>query len=81
MAFRPKDQIDMMIVQKYASEKMDNNSYSALVNPNEMMTAMKDYAEVQRNFMAMNNNLKELCQAVSSKAVFYKASRLPKASA
>ena len=77
MAFRPKDQIDMMIVQKYASEKMDNCTYTALVNPNEMMVAMKDFAEVQRNFMILNNQIKDLCQNVNSKAAMYKASKLP----
>ena len=81
MAFRPKDQIDMMIVQKYASEKMDNCTYTALVNPNEMMVAMRDYAEVQRNFMTLNNQLKNLCQTVSSKAASYRASRMPQARA
>lgn len=77
MAFRPKDQIDMMIVQKYASEKMDNCTYTALVNPNEMMGAMKDFAQVQRNFMDLNNQLKNLCQNVNSKAAMYKASKMP----
>ena len=43
----------------------------------EMMGAMKDYAEVQRNCMILNNQLKSFCQAVSSKAAAYKASRLP----
>ena len=81
MAFRPKDKIDMMIVQKYASEKMDNCTYTALVNPNEMMVAMRDYAEVQRNFMVLNNKLKDLCQNVSSKAVAYRASRMPQTGA
>ena len=78
MAFRPKDQIDMMIVQKYASEKMDSCTYTgALINPNDMMCAMRDYAEVQRNFMVLNNKLKDLCHNVSSKAAAYKASRIP----
>ena len=81
MAFRPKDKIDMMIVQKYASEKMDNCTYTALVNPNEMMVAMRDYAEVQRNFMVLNNQLKNFCQTVSSKAAAYRASRMPQANA
>ena len=58
MAFRPKDQIDMMLVQKYANEKADNCQYAVLVNPNEMMVAMRDYSEVQRNFMTLNNKLK-----------------------
>ena len=77
MAFRPKDQIDMMIIQKYASEKMDNSTYTAIVNPNEMMGAMKDYAELQRNFAELNNQLKSFCQTVNSKAASYRASRLP----
>ena len=79
MGFRPKDQIDMMLVQKYANEKADNAQYSVLVNPNEMMVAMRDYSEMQRNFMTLNNKLKTLCQNVNSKAAAYKPSRLPKA--
>lgn len=76
MAFRPKDQIDMLIIKKYASEKMDNCSYTALIDPNEMMMAMKDYAEVQRNFMSLNNKLKDFCQNVNSKVAKYKASKM-----
>ena len=67
----------MMLVQKYANEKADNCQISALVNPNEMMVAMRDYSEMQRNFMTMNAKLKTLCQNVSSKAAAYKPSRLP----
>ena len=77
MSFRPKDQIDMMLVQKYANEKADNAQYSVLVNPNEMMVAMRDYSEMQRNFMTLNSKLKSLCQNVNSKAAAYKPSRLP----
>lgn len=77
MAFRPKDQIDRMLVQKYANEKADNCQYVALVNPNEMMVAMRDYSEMQRNFFTLNNKLKNLCNAVNSKAAAYKPSRLP----
>ena len=77
MAFKPKDQIDMMLVQKYANEKADNASFNVLVNPNEMMVAMRDYSEVQRNFFHLNNKLKDLCKDVNSKAAAYKASRLP----
>ena len=77
MAFRPKDQIDMMLVQKYATEKADNAQLNALVNPNEMMSAMKDFSSVQRNFFQLSSKLKTLCKDVNSKAAAYKASRLP----
>lgn len=77
MAFKPKDQIDMMLVQKYANEKADNAQFNVLVNPNEMMVAMRDYSSVQRNFFELNNKLKSLCKNVNSKAASYKASRLP----
>ena len=78
MAFKPKDQIDMMLVQKYANEKADNAQFNVLVNPNEMMVAMRDYSEIQRNFFQLNAKLKSLCQDVNSKAAKYKASRMPK---
>ena len=81
MAFKPKDQIDMMLVQKYANEKADNSEFNVLVNPNEMMVAMRDYSTVQRNFFELNNKLKSLCKDVNSKAAKYKASRLPQAQA
>ena len=81
MAFKPKDQIDMMLVQKYANEKADNATYSVLVNPEEMMVAMRDYSETQRNFFQLSNKLKNLCKNVNSKAAAYKASRLPQAQA
>ena len=79
MGFRPKDQIDMMLIQKYAEEKADNCQFNVLINPNEMMIAMKDYSEVQRNFMTLNSKLKTLCQNVNAKAVNYRASHLPQA--
>lgn len=77
MGFRPKDQIDMMLIQKYAEEKADNSQLNVLVNPNEMMMAMKDYSEVQRNFFELSGRLKTLCHNVNAKAATYKASRLP----
>ena len=77
MGFRPKDQIDMMLIQKYAEEKADNSQLNVLVNPNEMMMAMRDYSEVQRNFVELSGRLKNLCQNVNAKAATYKASRLP----
>lgn len=77
MGFRPKDQIDMMLIQKYAEEKADNSQLNVLVNPNEMMIAMRDYADVQRNFFELSGKLKNLCHNVNAKAASYKASRLP----
>ena len=74
MGFRPKDQIDMMLIQKYAEEKTDNCQLNALVNPNEMMMAMRDYSEVQRNFVELSSKLKTLCKNVNAKAASYKAS-------
>ena len=41
MGFRPKDQIDMMLIQKYAEEKADNSQLNVLVNPNEMMLSKR----------------------------------------
>lgn len=77
MGFKPKDQIDMMLIQKYANEKADNAQLYALVNPNEMMVAMRDYSEVQRNFFQLNNQLKNLCKNVNSKAAAYRQSKIP----
>lgn len=77
MGFRPKDQIDMMLIQKYAEEKADNSQLNVLVNPNEMMIAMRDYADIQRNFFELSGKLKNLCHNVNAKAANYKASRLP----
>ena len=77
MGFRPKDQIDMMLIQKYAEEKADNSQLNVLVNPNEMMAAMRDYSEVQRNFVELSGRLKNLCQNVNAKAANYRASRMP----
>lgn len=78
MAFRPKDQIDMMLIQKYAEEKADNSQLNVLVNPNEMMIAMRDYSDVQRNFFELSGKIKTLCHNVNAKAAAYKASALPR---
>ena len=79
MAFRPKDQIDTMLINKYVDSRADNDDLVSMVNPNEMMSAMKDFSEMQRNFMTMNAKLKSLCSAVSSKAASYRASEFPQA--
>ena len=77
MGFRPKDQIDMMLIQKYAEEKADNSQLNVLVNPEDMMVAMRDYSDVQRNFFELSGKLKTLCKNVNAKAAAYKPSRLP----
>jgi len=77
MAFRPKDQIDMMLINKYVDSRVDNNNLVSMINPNEMMSAMKDFSEMQRNFMTLNAKLKTLCTSVNSKAANYRASNMP----
>ena len=70
MAIGARDRIDQLLVKKYAKEQVDNHDYTAqsMVDPIKMMEAMNDYASVQRNMLAISNNLTGFCSAIKAKA-------------
>ena len=71
MAIGAKDKIDRELVKKYAKLKMDNPETTKLVDSQKMLSAMNDYALMQRQMFEMNNKLKDICSDVTSKSVVY----------
>ena len=63
-----KDQIDKLLVQKYAMEKVDNSSLTTLVDSNKMLETITDYADMQRNMLALNARLQSVCSAINTKS-------------
>ena len=71
MAVGAKDRIDRELVKKYSKLKMDNPETTKLVDSQKMLSAMNDYAMMQRQMMEMNSKLKGICNDVTSKSVVY----------
>lgn len=71
MAVGARDKIDRELVKKYAKLKMDNPETTKLVDSQKMLSAMNDYAAMQRNMLDMNSKLKDICSNVTSKSVVY----------
>ena len=71
MSIGAKDKIDRDLVRKYAKLKMDNPDTTKLVDSQKMLSAMDDYAAMQRSMMDMNNKLKDICSNVTQKSVVY----------
>ena len=71
MAIGARDRIDKELVRKYAKVKMDNPDTTKLVDSQKMLSAMDDYAAMQKGFMDMNSRLKDICYNVTSKSAAY----------
>ena len=71
MAVGAKDKIDRELVRKYAKLKMDNPETTKLVDSQKMLSAMNDYAMMQRQMIDVNSKLKNICSDVTSKSVVY----------
>lgn len=65
------DQLDKLLVQKYAMEKVDNSSLTTLVDSNKMLETITDYAAMQRNMLALNARLQSVCSAINTKSAIY----------
>ena len=76
MAIGARDMIDRLLVEKYATEKVDNHDYTpSMVDPEKMMSAMNDYSDMHRNMMILQNKLAQVCSSLNSKTAYYKPSR------
>ncbi|MDD3150185.1 MAG: hypothetical protein PHV68_05060 [Candidatus Gastranaerophilales bacterium] len=75
MSIGAKDKIDKLLVKKYANEKMENhdNIVKCVVSAEEMLGVMNDYAQVQRNMLALNYKLKNIGTNLSTKVAYCKA--------
>ncbi len=71
MSIGAKDKIDRELVKKYAKLKMDNPEITKLVDSQKMLSAMNDYAAMQRSMIDMNTKLKDICSNVTSKSAVY----------
>ena len=72
MAIGARDYIDKLLVKKYADEKVDNHdAMESMVNPEKMLEAMKDQAEMYRNMIAIKQRLNIACYAINAKAARY----------
>lgn len=71
MAVGARDKIDRELVRKYASIKTDNPDTTKLVDSQKMLSAMNDYASMQRSFIDMNSKLKDICSGVTCKSAVY----------
>lgn len=71
MAVGARDNIDRELVRKYAKLKMDNPETTKLVDTQTMLNAMTEYANMQREMIALDQKLKEICSNVTSKSVKY----------
>ncbi len=72
MAIGAEDYIDQLLVKKYADEKVDNHdNMESLVEPEKMLEAMKDQAEMYRNMIAIKQRLNIACYAINAKAARY----------
>lgn len=73
MAVGARDEIDQLLVKKYASEKVDNHENApSLVEADKMLEAMNDYANVHRQMLALKVKLKSACSGVIAKNAKYR---------
>ena len=73
MAVGARDYIDQLLVKKYADEKVDNHdALESMVDPEKMLDAMNDVANIQRNMFALSQRLERVCYAVNARTARYK---------
>ena len=75
MAVGARDYIDKLLVKKYADEKVDNHdAMESMVDPNKMLDAMNDVANIQKNMFMLSQKLYCTCYAINAKARYKKSS-------
>ena len=80
MAIGAHDAIDVLLVKKYASLKVDNPEIqSSMVNPDKMYEAMNDYAQMHMTMINMQHTLRDTCmKAISQNIQYFKSRNLKK---
>lgn len=76
MAVGPRDYIDQLLVKKYADEKVDNKELAVAVEPEKMLSAMKDFSTMHRNMVSLDNRLRSFCANLNALSIQYRASRM-----
>lgn len=76
MAVGAKDRIDVMLVKKYAMQKVDNPIIqTSMVDPEKMYEAMNDYAQMHLCMLNIQHKLKDTCISAISGSIQYTKSR------
>ena len=74
MAIGARDFIDKLLVEKYATEKVDNHdadSYVSKVSADDMYASMNMSANHYKTMLALNNRLTMVCYGVVAKSAKY----------
>ena len=76
MTIGAKDTIDVLLVKKYASMKVDNPTVqTSMINPDKMYEAMNDYAQMHMAMINMQSALRDTCLRAISGNIQYRKSR------
>ena len=76
MTIGAKDRIDVLLVKKYATMKVDNPTVqSSMINPEKMYEAMNDYAQMHMAMINMQQSLKDTCIKAIAQNIHYRKSR------
>lgn len=76
MTIGAKDRIDILLVKKYATMKVDNPTVqSSMINPEKMYEAMNDYAQMHMAMINMQQSLKDTCIKAIAQNIHYRKSR------
>jgi len=79
MAVGPRDYIDQLLVKKYAEQKVNSTDGIEAVSQEDMLAAMHDFSDMNKNMMVLNNKLSSICAAVNAVSAQYKVSRFARA--
>ena len=74
MAVGARDFIDKLLVEKYASEKVDNHDADSLVSrvsADDMYASMNASANHYKTMLALNSRLTMVCYGVVAKSAKY----------
>ncbi len=74
MAVGARDFIDKLLVEKYASEKVDNHDADSLVSrvsADDMYASMNASANHYKTMLQLNNRLTMVCYGVVAKSAKY----------
>lgn len=73
MAIGAEDYIDQLLVKKYAEEKVDNHdNLESMIDPQEMLETMNDYANMHKNMMVLKQRLNIACYAINARSARYR---------
>lgn len=75
MSIGAKDAIDVLLVRKYATMRVDSPIQNSMIDPNKMYDAMNDYAHMHLAMINMQQSLKGLCSKAISQNIQYNKSR------